>query len=68
LREFCGGGNSEPNDTLKKVECGETITSRLTTVEPAIPGMPYLLPKETRKMKRTPSTTAKAQQAGEHDG
>jgi len=30
LREFCGGGNSEPNDTLKKAECSETTTSQPT--------------------------------------
>jgi hypothetical protein len=31
LREFCGDGNSEPNDTLKNVECGEVTTSRRPT-------------------------------------
>jgi hypothetical protein len=29
--------------------------------------MPYLFPKDVRKIKRTLSTPAKAQQAGEHD-
>jgi hypothetical protein len=63
LREFCGGGNSEPNDTLKNVECSETTTSR-----PKEPAMPYLFPKEVRKIKGTPGAPAKTQQAGKHDG
>jgi hypothetical protein len=29
LREFCGGGNSEPDDTLKNVKCGEITSSQL---------------------------------------
>jgi hypothetical protein len=32
------------------------------------PVMPHLFPKELRKIKRTPRTPAKAQQAGDHDG
>ena len=30
LREFCGGGNYEPNNTLKNVKCGKTTESRPT--------------------------------------
>jgi hypothetical protein len=30
LRELCGGGNSEPDDTLKNVKCSEITTSQLT--------------------------------------
>jgi hypothetical protein len=37
LREFCGGGNSEPNDALKNVECSETTTSRRTRTGNALP-------------------------------
>jgi len=31
------------------------------------PTMPHLFPKEVRKIKRTTTITAKAQQAGKHD-
>jgi hypothetical protein len=61
LREFCGGGNSEPNKALKNIERSEISSSQLT-MEPATP---YLFPKEARKIKRT-CTMAKAEQAGEH--
>jgi len=30
LREFCGGGNHEPNNTLKNVKCGEMTATRPT--------------------------------------
>ena len=30
LREFCGGGNYEPNNTLKNVKCGEITATRPT--------------------------------------
>lgn len=37
LREFCGGGDSEPNDALKNVKCSETTTSRPTGTDNASP-------------------------------
>ena len=37
LRDFCDGGNNEPNDTLKNVECSETTTSRPTRTGNAPP-------------------------------
>jgi hypothetical protein len=61
LREFCGGGNNEPNDTLKTVESSETTTSRPTRT-----AMPHLFPKKVRKVQRIP-TPANAQPAGEQD-
>jgi len=36
LRDFCGGGNNEPKDTLK-VKCNETTTSRPTRTGDAPP-------------------------------
>jgi len=37
LREFCGGGNSEPNDTLKNIQRSEITTSQLTGTNKALP-------------------------------
>jgi hypothetical protein len=37
LWEFCGGGNGEPNDTLKNAECSETTTSQLTRTGNVLP-------------------------------
>jgi hypothetical protein len=37
LREFCGGGNNEPNDTLKNVKCSKVTTSGLIRTSNALP-------------------------------
>jgi hypothetical protein len=61
LRDFCGGGNSEPNNTLKSVECSETTTSRPTRTVNAPP-----VSKGGAKDKRNPrhpSEGAASQQA-----
>ncbi len=34
LREFCGGGNSEPNNTLKNVMCSEITATRTGSALP----------------------------------
>jgi hypothetical protein len=49
LREFCGGGNSEPNDTLKNVEISETTTSQRTRTSNDLP-----VSKEGAKDKKNP--------------
>jgi hypothetical protein len=49
LREFCGGGNNEPKDTLKNVECSEITTSRPTRA-----GNAPLVSKGVAKDKRNP--------------
>ena len=37
MREFCGGGNGKPNDTLKNVKCSEITTSQPTRIGNALP-------------------------------
>jgi hypothetical protein len=37
LREFCGGGNNKPNDTLKNAKCSEITTSQLARTSKALP-------------------------------
>ena len=57
LREFCGGGNSHPNTTLKNIECHVSVDQQyLSQLEPFLS---HLFPKKTPKRKRT-TTTAKA--------
>ena len=38
LRELCGGGNSEPNDTLKNVKCSQITTARTDNTPPVSKG------------------------------
>ena len=37
MGEFCGGGNGEPDDTLKNAESNEITASRLTKTSNAPP-------------------------------
>lgn len=61
LWDFCGRGNSEPNDTLKEIEyISESITYQWETA------ISHLFQKEAPKIKRAGTTTAKAKQANEH--
>lgn len=55
LWDFCGCGNSEPNDTLKEVKC--TVNQQHNDGKPQYP---HLFPKEARKFERAAAATAKA--------
>jgi hypothetical protein len=56
LREFCGGGNSEPNATLHNIKCHVSVNQQHhVQLKPS-----HLFPKETPDIKSTATMTAKA--------
>jgi hypothetical protein len=56
LREFCDGGNSHPNATLKKIKCHVSVDQQYHSKLELL--LSHLFPNETPKLERTATTTA----------